>query len=97
MRLPAGLDPNLIDWKSAKPVQEWQAPGPPQRRRQRSAGDRRAGGPGCFPDGLDGPRLSRLAGNFKIIMKWNRSTYFATSVGLLADGISGGTLAAMAK
>jgi membrane-bound lytic murein transglycosylase B len=27
-------------------------------------------------------------GNYRVIMKWNKSTYFATSVGLLADQIA---------
>ena len=38
------------------------------------------------PDGLTGPAWLTTS-NFKVIMKWNRSTYFATSVGLLADAI----------
>jgi membrane-bound lytic murein transglycosylase B len=29
-------------------------------------------------------------GNYRAIMHWNRSTYFATSVGLLSDAIAGG-------
>ena len=27
--------------------------------------------------------------NFNVIMKWNRSTFFALGVGFLADGIGG--------
>jgi len=39
------------------------------------------------PDGPSGP--SYLAyNNYQTIMHWNRSTYFATSVGLLADLIA---------
>ena len=41
------------------------------------------------PDGLTGQAWLTTS-NFKVIMKWNRSTYFATSMGLLADGIAGG-------
>ena len=38
----------------------------------------------------DGKGPSFLAyGNFDVLMRWNRSTYFATSVGLLADAIRG--------
>lgn len=40
------------------------------------------------PDGLDGPAFL-VYDNFHTIMKWNRSHYFATSVGLLADSIAG--------
>jgi membrane-bound lytic murein transglycosylase B len=38
------------------------------------------------PDGADG-RSFLVYDNFRALMKWNRSTYFATSVGLLADQI----------
>lgn len=37
-----------------------------------------------MPDGAGG-RSFLVYDNFKVIMKWNKSTYFATSVGLLAD------------
>lgn len=41
------------------------------------------------PDGIGGP-LYLTYDNYDVIMKWNRSTYFATSVGLLADAIAAG-------
>jgi len=39
------------------------------------------------PDG-PGNATYLVYGNYNVIMHWNRSTYFATSVGLLADGIA---------
>jgi membrane-bound lytic murein transglycosylase B len=27
--------------------------------------------------------------NYRVIMKWNKSNYFATAVGMLSDGIKG--------
>lgn len=39
------------------------------------------------PDGASGP-VYLIYNNYRSIMKWNRSTYFATSVGLLADAIA---------
>ena len=39
------------------------------------------------PDGV-GNSAYLVYNNYRVIMKWNRSTYFATSVGLLADAIS---------
>ena len=39
------------------------------------------------PDGINGPKYLTY-NNYDVIMKWNRSTYFATSVGLLADSIA---------
>lgn len=41
------------------------------------------------PDG-PGTETYLAYGNYNVIMHWNRSTYFATSVGLLADAISAG-------
>lgn len=38
------------------------------------------------PDGLPGPTFL-VYNNFRTIMRWNNSTYFATSVGLLADAL----------
>lgn len=42
------------------------------------------------PDGADG-RSFLVYDNFRALMRWNRSTYFATSVGLLADTIANGS------
>lgn len=39
------------------------------------------------PDGGKGP-VWLVYGNYDVLMRWNRSTYFATSVGLLADAIA---------
>ncbi len=39
------------------------------------------------PDGLSGPAYLAYD-NYRVIMRWNKSTYFATSVGLLADRIA---------
>lgn len=39
------------------------------------------------PDGIGGPAFL-VYDNYRVIMKWNKSTYFATAVGLLADRIA---------
>ncbi len=36
------------------------------------------------PDGLDGPKYL-VTRNYRVIMKWNKSTYFASAVGRLSD------------
>ena len=41
------------------------------------------------PDGAGG-RSFLVYDNFRALMRWNRSTYFAASVGLLADQIKNG-------
>ncbi len=88
VRLPAGLDENLISWKTPRPVADWQ-----------KLGLRNPDGSPLVDGGLplalvasDGPGgpAYLVTSNFGVIMKWNRSTYFATSVGLLADRIAGG-------
>lgn len=42
-----------------------------------------------MPDGKNGPAYLAYK-NYKVIMKWNKSVYFATSVGLLSDLIAKG-------
>jgi membrane-bound lytic murein transglycosylase B len=42
-----------------------------------------------MPDGNGGPALL-VYDNFRAIMKWNRSTYFAAAVGMLADSFGAG-------
>ena len=42
-----------------------------------------------MPEGANGPALLVYA-NFRAIMKWNPSTYFAVSVGYLSDSIAQG-------
>jgi membrane-bound lytic murein transglycosylase B len=41
-----------------------------------------------LPDGQGGPAFL-VYNNFNVIMQWNRSTYFATSVGMIADKLGG--------
>jgi membrane-bound lytic murein transglycosylase B len=43
------------------------------------------------PDGGDG-RLYLVTKNFDVIKSWNRSNYFALTVGLLSDFVSKGQL-----
>jgi membrane-bound lytic murein transglycosylase B len=42
-----------------------------------------------MPDGSTGPALL-VYDNFRTIMKWNKSTYFAAAVGMLADSFGAG-------
>jgi len=65
--------------------------------RWQAAGVRRADGGNLPAVAIDASLLKMDDGsgpsylvydNFRVLMRWNRSTYFATSVGLLADAIS---------
>ena len=87
-RLPPNFDPSLVGAKIEKPLAEWQALGV----RTATGGDLPAANLSASvvqPDGPRGPALI-VYENFKTILRWNRSTYFAAAVGYLADRIDGG-------
>ena len=87
VRLPDDLDPDLIGTDVVKGLADWQA-----------LGVRRADGsdlPGrnlpasiIRPDGAGGPAYA-VYDNFRALLRWNRSHYFATAVGILSDRIAG--------
>ena len=85
--LPEGFDLKLADIKSFKSVAEWQ-----------TLGVRKLGG-AALPDDAAPMALALvgsgeeavpylITGNYNVLLKWNRSRYFATSVGTLADKIA---------
>lgn len=87
VHVPHAIPAALYGREVSRPLSEWK---------------RRGVGPISMPaDGSD-PAASLVApdgpgtesylvyGNYNVIMHWNRSTYFATSVGLLADAIAAG-------
>lgn len=84
--LPAGFSPNLVGPKIKKPLSYWANLGVktyggaplPRENMQASI---------VAPDGVGGEAYI-VYNNYQTIMDWNRSTYFATSVGLLADQIA---------
>ena len=88
VRLPPGIDPALANLAKRKKLAEWAA-----------LGLRRAGGGALpkvdinaalvMPAGADGPAFL-VYENFRVILKWNRSTLFGLAVGRLADRIGGG-------
>jgi membrane-bound lytic murein transglycosylase B len=86
VQVPQGFDPaGNTGLDVRRPVSAWQGLGI------------RATGGGGLPDGdteaslvqPDGPRGDSFLAfeNFRVIMRWNRSVYFATSVGILSDRI----------
>jgi membrane-bound lytic murein transglycosylase B len=84
--LPASFLDSMITPKIKKPISYWSSMG------VRNYG----GGPLptadmmasiVAPDGKNGEAYI-VYNNFQTIMDWNRSTYFATSVGLIADALS---------
>jgi len=85
-QLPLKFDYKQASLSISKPLQDWQ-----------NIGIRKSNGSDLpvspmkasivLPDGTDGPAYL-VYDNYRVIMKWNRSTYFATSVGLLADALA---------
>ena len=85
--MPASLDRTQFDLKVDKPVSEWAGLGV----RRADGGDlpsRELNASIIQPGGAQGPSYL-VYSNYKTIMRWNRSLYFATAVGQLADRISG--------
>ena len=86
--LPDGFNPGFAGLNARRPTGEWSRLGVrsvnagPLRERESEASL-------VMPEGASGPALLVYA-NFRAIMKWNPSTYFAVSVGYLSDSIARG-------
>jgi membrane-bound lytic murein transglycosylase B len=84
--LPAKFDTSMLGGKTVRPIAAWDALG--VRRADGGALPRAAIEGGLVqPGGKDGPTLLTY-GNYRVIMRWNHSNYFATSVSYLADKIA---------
>jgi membrane-bound lytic murein transglycosylase B len=84
--LPDGFNPGFAGLKTKRPTGEWSRLGV----RAVDAGplpSRESEAALVMPEGANGPALLVYA-NFRAIMKWNPSTYFAVSVGYLSDSIA---------
>jgi membrane-bound lytic murein transglycosylase B len=87
--LPSTFPKSLSDGKTQKPLSQWAAIGVTLPGGEAlPARDNFPAGIAA-PDGVDG-RAFLVYNNFQTTLKWNRSTYFALSVGLLADAIASG-------
>jgi membrane-bound lytic murein transglycosylase B len=87
-RLPEGFDPRLIGTGVVKSLAEWgalgltRADGAPLPARPLKASV-------ILAEGDKGPAFL-VYDNYRAILKWNRSTFFAIAVGSLADRIGDG-------
>jgi membrane-bound lytic murein transglycosylase B len=83
--LPAGFDPDQAGLDVLRPVADWQAMGVIRA----DGGGLPAGDPPgavLLPGGPGGPAFL-IFDNFRVLLRWNKSNYFAAAVGLLADRI----------
>lgn len=85
--LPKGFPKSLTGIENKKTLLEWSHMGitMPNGHPLPSAPGMKASI--IAPDGTDGPAYLAYD-NYKVIMSWNKSVYFATSVGILADQIA---------
>jgi membrane-bound lytic murein transglycosylase B len=86
--VPPGFDPRFTGLELKRPPGEWGRLGV----RSIDAGPlsgRESEASLVMPDGANGPALL-VYENFRVIMRWNKSTYFAASVGYLADSMARG-------
>lgn len=85
VKLPRHLDPSRIGLDERKSLSAWAALGVrragggalPRLRRQASL---------IEPGGSDGPDFL-VFNNFRVLLRWNSSSYFAVAVGYLADSV----------
>jgi membrane-bound lytic murein transglycosylase B len=89
VRLPATFDPGQIGLTVRRPVHDWARDGV-RRQDGKPLPAVSLMASLVMPDGPGG-RAFLVYDNYRTIMDWNRSTYFATAVGLLADRIGDGT------
>ncbi len=84
--LPATFDKSLVDSKITKTMREWEALGV-TRRDGTPLPSRNLTSQLIVPgDGELAPAYLAYS-NYEVILKWNRSSYFATAVGTLAEAI----------
>lgn len=86
VEVPANLDPALINPDATKPAAQWQALG--IRRVDGQELPTQAGEGALIQPGGAGNPTFLVFDNFRAIMKWNKSTFFATAAGLLADQLA---------
>ena len=86
VRVPSGFPSNLEGRDVKKPLSFWKSKGITAIDGSALPSDNVMASL-VAPDGLAGETFL-VYSNYNTIMAWNKSTYFATSVGLLADAIA---------
>ena len=87
VQVPKDFDPKRADLKVRKTVSGWAAEGVTQEDGS-ALQDSDLAASVILPAGAGGPAYLAYK-NYRVIMRWNRSHYFAIAVGRLADQIAG--------
>ena len=87
--LPEGFPQSQTGLEVKKMLHEWQQAGVRLKNGAPLPTGEEMAASIVLPDGAGGPAYL-VYNNYRVIMRWNKSLYFATSVGLLADAIAGG-------
>ena len=87
VRLPDSLDRALADGKTIKPLSEWRALGVLKGKGGDLQGPANRQAMLLLPEGPNG-RAYLGYDNHRVILKWNRSTFFALAAGMLAEQIA---------
>ena len=83
VRLPKNFDVALVGLDNRLPLSRWQELGV-RRVKGRDLPRRNLQASLILPDGRNGPAYL-VYGNFRALLRWNRSSSFAVAVGTLAD------------
>jgi membrane-bound lytic murein transglycosylase B len=86
VQVPASFPKEMVGPKITKPISYWSSLGVKNYDGSALPSENYAASI-VAPDGLPGEAYI-VYGNYQTIMAWNRSTYFATSVGLIADALA---------
>jgi peptidoglycan lytic transglycosylase B len=86
--LPSGFDTRLTGLEKRRPLREWRRLGV-ETLDLRPLSARPGEASLILPGGGNGPALL-VYDNFRTILKWNNSTYFAAAVGFLTDSMARG-------
>lgn len=86
VRLPKGFDTKLTDIKTEKKLSEWKNLGVRKLDGKPLAGDDINASVIMVGEGEDAAPYI-IYGNYKVLLQWNRSRFFATAVGTLANAI----------
>lgn len=86
VKVPPAFSEQLVGPKIIKPLSYWKSIGVTDINGAPLPDDHMKASI-VAPGGLDGETYI-VYGNYQTIMSWNRSTYFATSVGLIADALA---------